>query len=45
VSTHGNALGLYLNHLDPSFGFEAWRALRTPDLIAVYDGRWRRVAL
>jgi 2,3-bisphosphoglycerate-dependent phosphoglycerate mutase len=31
-SSHGNAIGLYLNLIDPTFGFENWRAMRNPDL-------------
>ena len=45
VSSHGNAIGLYLNHLDGSFGFEAWEEMRNPDLFAVQEGKWRRVEL
>ena len=45
VCSHGNAIGLYFNHLDPAFGFEAWSSLRNPDLFAVRDGQWRRLAL
>jgi 2,3-bisphosphoglycerate-dependent phosphoglycerate mutase len=45
VSSHGNAIGLYLNRLDPSFGFEAWREMRNPDLFAVQGDQWRRVAM
>lgn len=45
VCSHGNAIGLYFNHLDPAFGFEAWSSLRNPDLFAVRDDRWRRLAL
>lgn len=45
VSSHGNALGLYLNDLDPAFGFAAWSELQNPDLFAVCNDRWRRLAL
>jgi hypothetical protein len=45
VSSHGNAIGLYLNRLDSSFGFEAWEEMRNPDLFAVDGDRWRRVEL
>jgi len=45
VSSHGNAIGLYLNRLDSSFGFEAWTEMQNPDLFAVQEGRWRRVEL
>jgi len=31
-SSHGNAIGLYLNLLDPTFGFDNWRVMRNPDL-------------
>lgn len=43
IASHGNAIGLYLNHLDPAFGFEAWRAMRMPDLYAVFGRTWRRM--
>jgi 2,3-bisphosphoglycerate-dependent phosphoglycerate mutase len=43
VSSHGNAIGLYLNRLDSSFGFEAWKEMRNPDLFAIQEDRWRRV--
>jgi len=45
ASSHGNAIGLCLNRLDPSFGFEAWTEMRNPDLFAVDGDRWRRVEL
>lgn len=35
LSTHGNALALLLNRLDPDYGFDFWRSLRNPDLIKV----------
>lgn len=34
VASHGSLLGLFLNHLHPGFGFEAWRAMPNP---AVYE--------
>jgi len=45
VCSHGNAIGLYLNRLDSSFGFEAWTEMQNPDLFAIQGDRWRRVAL
>lgn len=45
VSSHGNAIGLYLNHLDGSFGFEDWTEMQNPDLFPVQEDRWRRVEL
>ena len=33
--SHGNAIGLFLNHLDPSFGFNEWEAIWTPDLFRI----------
>ena len=45
VSSHGNALALFLNTLDPTFGWEGWKAMRNPDLFKVdFDGtlRWDR---
>jgi 2,3-bisphosphoglycerate-dependent phosphoglycerate mutase len=44
MASHGNAIGLYLNHLDSGFSFEAWRAMRMPALYAVSGRTWRRVA-
>jgi 2,3-bisphosphoglycerate-dependent phosphoglycerate mutase len=39
VSSHGNAIGLLLQSLEPAFGFEDWRALRNPDLHRLlFDG-------
>jgi len=35
VSSHGNAIGLYLNSLDPSFGFDDWASIRNPDLFKI----------
>jgi 2,3-bisphosphoglycerate-dependent phosphoglycerate mutase len=35
ISSHGNALGLALKHLDPNFGFAQWRAMRNPDVFEV----------
>lgn len=49
VASHGNALALYLQTIDPSFGFEQWRAMRNPDLFhVVHDGEratWSRMNL
>lgn len=33
IGSHGNVIGLVLNALDPSFGFERWRTLRNPDVV------------
>lgn len=35
ISTHGNVLGLFLNHIDPAFGRTETDALTNPDLIRV----------
>jgi 2,3-bisphosphoglycerate-dependent phosphoglycerate mutase len=32
IASHGNAIGLLLNHLDPTFGFSEWKAMRNPDV-------------
>ncbi len=45
VSSHDNALALFLNALDPSFGWEGWKAMGNHDLFKVdFDGtlRWDR---
>jgi len=35
LSSHGNAIGLYLNRLDPTYGFAQWRQMRNPDLFRI----------
>jgi|APSaa5957512622_1039677.scaffolds.fasta_scaffold06404_2 2,3-bisphosphoglycerate-dependent phosphoglycerate mutase len=35
LSSHGNAIGLYLNSLDPAYGFAQWRQMRNPDLFRI----------
>ena len=45
VSSHGNAISLYLHHLDPDVGFTDWQAMRKPDLYGIRDGTWQRVAI
>jgi 2,3-bisphosphoglycerate-dependent phosphoglycerate mutase len=46
ASSHGNALALALNHIDPDFGFAQWKAMRNPHVyrISIRDGsfRWDR---
>ena len=45
VSSHGNAIALFLNSLDPAFGWPEWRSMRNPDLFrVVFNGqpRWDR---
>jgi broad specificity phosphatase PhoE len=47
-SSHGNAIALFLNVLDPKVGFEEWKGLRNPDIIRVEwrdgeFGEWERV--
>jgi broad specificity phosphatase PhoE len=38
VCSHGNAIALYLNSIDSTFGFAAWAAMRNPDLFRItYD--------
>ena len=32
ISSHGNAIALYLNALDSAFGFEDWAAMQNPDV-------------
>ena len=36
VSSHGNAIALYLHALDPSYGFDNWVAMRNPDVFRIY---------
>ncbi|MCG8607665.1 phosphoglycerate mutase family protein [bacterium] len=42
VSSHGNAIGLFLNSLDSSFGYTDWAEMTMPDLfrIAVTGQSW-----
>jgi broad specificity phosphatase PhoE len=35
VSSHGNVIGLFLNHIDDGFHREATETLRNPDVIRV----------
>ena len=35
IVSHGNAISLYLNNAEPTFGFDGWAAMRTPDLFRV----------
>lgn len=36
VSSHGNAIALYLHTLDSSYGFDNWAAMRNPDVFRIY---------
>ena len=36
VSSHGNAIALYLHALDPSYGFDNWAAMKNPDVFRIY---------
>lgn len=36
VSSHGNAIALYLHALDPSYGFENWVTMRNPEVFRIY---------
>ena len=42
VISHGNAIALFLNSLDPAFGWPEWRAMRNPDLFRtrLKGSRW-----
>jgi 2,3-bisphosphoglycerate-dependent phosphoglycerate mutase len=35
VCSHGNAIALYLHGIDDAFGFEAWAAMRNPELFRI----------
>ncbi len=35
VSSHGNAIAMFLQWLDPNFGMDDWRAMRNPDLFRI----------
>ena len=49
VSSHGNAIALFLNYLQPSFGYDDWAAMKNPDLFRIeasagkfaWDRSWR----
>jgi len=41
VASHGNAIALFLNTVDPTVGHAQWRAMRNPDLFRI---RWRERA-
>jgi 2,3-bisphosphoglycerate-dependent phosphoglycerate mutase len=40
--SHGNAIALFINRIEPSFGFEAWRAMRNPHVFEFVraNGAW-----
>ena len=38
AASHGNAIALFLNSIDSSFGHDEWRALTNPDLFAITYG-------
>ena len=42
VCSHGNALSLFLNSIDPAFGFDNWRAMTNPALyyLEYRKGTW-----
>ncbi len=42
AASHGNAISLMLNAIEPTFGFEGWRAMRNPDCFALRysQARW-----
>ena len=42
VCSHGNAIGLFLNYVDPSFGLDQASAIRTPEISKVmrHKGLW-----
>lgn len=44
VSSHGNAISLYLRYLDADFGFMQWKGMQKPDLFGTREGTWNRVA-
>jgi broad specificity phosphatase PhoE len=43
ICSHGNAIGLFLNSLDPGFGHAQWQAMKNPDIFHLtWDGAFRR---
>jgi len=46
LGSHGNAIGLFINYVDPAFGLEEATRIRTPEIMKVVhrDGgfRWER---
>jgi len=39
VSSHGNAIALFLNSLDDSFGYREWKEMKNPDIFEIsYEG-------
>jgi len=35
ISSHGNAISLYLNKLDSAFGYAGWQSMKNPDLFRI----------
>lgn len=45
LSSHGNAIALYLNGVDSSFGFGQWGLMQNPDVYKViYNGRQKSLS-
>ncbi len=44
VASHGNAIALFFNGLDPAFGHDDWKRIRNPDVFRLLyrDGQWQR---
>lgn len=42
VCSHGNAIALFLNSIDPDFGFSEWEAMGNPHTyrLGYLDGQW-----
>jgi 2,3-bisphosphoglycerate-dependent phosphoglycerate mutase len=49
MSSHGNAISLYLNKLDSTFGYTGWQSMKNPDLFRIiFNGdspRWDKTVL
>lgn len=45
ISSHGNAIGLYLNSIDSHFNFQQWSTMKRPHIFKVADKKWTTVPL
>ena len=44
LASHGNAIALFLNSIDPNFGYDQWHAMQNPDVFELEfkSDVWRR---
>ncbi len=43
VCSHGQAIALYLNHIDSNFGYKQWLAMKFPAVFRVNGDGWKEI--